>query len=272
MICGSIVGTVERARRRTSIYHTPIVINMLSSLLRRTTYMALWLATTTMIVQAQEAFDEAACLQCVGTLSDWIDTNDFNGTASTTTNSYDIYCDQGSGEYFCLTNAASTNDCPGTSYSSDWECRDDLGDAVWGLARGVFIVVIIIMCCCCTAIVAGIAACIYCCVKGSSSSPLPAGVPGAYQTNPALQQQAQQAMQVLPGTLQMTSVTPTTNTIPAETGLATTAYQPAYQPGYQPQQQQYQPQQYQPSQQQPADIPFAQALSINPDGTPTQKY
>jgi predicted component of type VI protein secretion system len=144
---------------------------------------------------------------------------------------------------------------------------------VAGFARGVFIVLMVISCCCCTAIVAGIAACVYCCVKGSSSPPLPAGVPGAYQTNPALQQQAQQAntMQVLPGTLQMTSVAPT-NTIPAETGLATSSYQPAYQPGYQPQQQ-YQPQQYIPSQQQQqADIPFAQALSVNADGTPTQKY
>jgi rhodanese-related sulfurtransferase len=136
--------------------------------------------------------------------------------------------------------------------------------------------VVIIISCCCTAIVAGIAACVYCCVKRSSSAPLPAGVPGAYQTNnPALQQQAEQAIQVLPGTL--TSVpAATTNTIPAETGLAISAYQPVYQPGYQPQQQ-YQPQQYTPpqqQQQQQADIPFAEALSVHPPSmmTTTQKY
>jgi hypothetical protein len=232
--------------------------------------MSLLLTTTTTVRAQQAAFDEAACVLCVGSLSEWIE-NDFNGT-ETTTQDYGIYCNlDDTGDYVCL---PRTEVCPGTAYTVEWECNDDMADHVWGLARGVFIVMIIIMCCCCTAIVAGIAACIYCCVKGSSSAPLPAGGPGAYQTNPALQQQAQKAtaMQVLPGTLRMTSVPAApTNTIPAETGLATSSYQPGYQPGYQPQQQ-YQPQQYIPSQQQPADIPFAQALSINPDGTPTQKY
>jgi rhodanese-related sulfurtransferase len=134
-------------------------------------------------------------------------------------------------------------------------------------------IVVIIISCCCTAIVAGIAACIYCCVKRSSSAPLPAGVAGAYQTNPALQQQAQQAIQVLPGTLTSLPAA-TTNTIPVETGLVTSAYQPVYQSGYQPQLQ-YQPQQYIPSQQQqPANIPFAEALSVHPPSitTTTQKY
>jgi hypothetical protein len=238
---------------------------MLSSLLRRLTtfIMALLLANLTiMTVRAQQAFDEAACVQCVG-----LDT-------ATTIETY-VYCDQGSeGVYICL--SGDWTDCPGTAYSSEWECKDDLTDAVVGIARSVIIIISIVSCCCCIAIVGGIAACVYCCVKGSSSSPLPAGVPGAYQTNPALQQQSQQAMQVLPGTLQMTSVPAApNNTIPAETGLATSAYQPAYQPGYQPQQQ-YQPQQYIPSSsQQQTNIPFAEALSVNPDGTPitsTQKY
>jgi hypothetical protein len=244
----------------------------------KTPLLALLLVYLPIVTAAAAVFNEDACVQCVGSIADWVDTTINNNTTNVTNindNTFNfndtdkIYCDQGGDEYVCLTRSttASTTGsgggdttCAGKSYRDEFACRGDLED-FFGFAKSIFIAIIVCTCCCCAAIVAGIAGCVYCCVKGND--PLPAGVPGAYQTNPALlQQQQQQSLApkpalVLPGTFNMA---PPVNTVPAQTGLATTtetAYhsQPSYQPNYQSQ----------------SNIPFAEALSVDHDGTTTKR-
>lgn len=235
-----------------------------------TTYLVLaQLSTSSILVQAQETqqtgFDEAECISCVGTLADYINNgiNDSINSDVTITNNTEppgTYCRQDDGNYDCVrwTNSgvSETSVCSGSAYEykdvSSCTNYSEIVDGIFGFAKAILIAIIISSCCCCFVVVGAIAACVYCCVQGSNQ-PLPAGVPGAYQTNPALHQQATNANSemVLPGT----------TTIPAQTGLAT-AVQPAYQPQY------YQPTTTMEDQ---TNVPFAQALSMNPDGT-TKQY
>jgi hypothetical protein len=239
----------------------------------KTTLLALlllvYLPMVVVTTAAVAVFNQDACVQCVGSFNG-TSTANFTGFNEDNSNIFNddiviygnggIYCDQGGDEYVCLTGMASSgsssNICSGNSYTDELACTGVLDDVV-GIAKSIITVIAVLACCCCAAIIAGIAGCIYCCVKGNNA-PLPAGVPGAYQTNPALLQQQQQQSVApkpalhLPGTLQMAPV----NTTPAQTGL-TTAYQPNYQPNYQTQSQ--------------TNIPFAEALSVEHDGT-TKTY
>jgi hypothetical protein len=231
-----------------------------------TLLVALLLVVYQPIVVTAAVFNEAECVRCVGSIgtNNNINNNDNikNFNDGINGGNGGSYCDQGGDEYVCLTDGttgASTSGSSGsttsTCYTGELACTGVLDDVV-GIATTAITIIAVLACCCCAAIVAGIAGCIYCCVKGNA--PLPAGVPGAYQTNPALLQQQQQSVApkpalVLPGTLQMA---PVTTTMPAQTGLAT-VYQPNYQPNYQTQSQ--------------SEIPFAEALSVENDGT-TKRY
>jgi hypothetical protein len=259
-------------------HNQKIIMARLSLILtmKTTLLVALLLVYQPIVVTAASAavFNEAACVRCVGSIADWVDTtnvtNKINNSNDDNIKNFNnginggnggSYCDQGGDEYVCLTDgttaSSGSSSTTSTCYHDEFTCTGVLDDVV-GIAKTAVTIIAVLACCCCAAIVAGIAGCIYCCVKGNA--PLPAGVPGAYQTNPALLQQQQQSVAPkpalhLPGTLQMAPVT--ANTTPAQTGLAT-AYQPNYQPNYQTQSQ--------------TNIPFAEALSVVENDGTTKRY
>jgi hypothetical protein len=191
------------------------------SLVLITIFLTLYLPHST-----HAAFNEAACLSCIGT-----DDSSLNATEFASVNLNYTYCEVGvvgTGTYQCIPsgNNVTSNLCnDAIPYFFDFQCNGDLDDVIKA-AKGIAIGFIILIIVCCLAITGGIAACVYCCVRSGNNNNNNRGAPGGQYPPAPQQQQQQQPMLVLPGTIMEKT---TATSLPAQTGLTTeeTPYQPS---------------------------------------------